>query len=29
VWECELKKDKREETLEILYDRITSQDNDE
>ena len=29
VWECELKKDKCEETLEILYDRITSQDNDE
>ena len=29
VWECELKKDKREETLEILYDRITSQDNGE
>ena len=25
VWECELKKDKREETLEILYDKITSQ----
>ena len=29
VWECELKKDKREETLEILYDKITSQVNDE
>ena len=29
VWECELKKDKREETLEILYNRITSQDSEE
>ncbi len=29
VWECELKKDNREETLEILYDKITSQVNDE
>ena len=29
VWECELKKGKREETLEILYDRITSQDSGE
>ncbi len=24
VWECELKKDLREETLELLYDKITS-----
>ena len=29
VWECELKKDKREETLEILYNQITSQDSAE
>ena len=29
VWECELKKDKREETLEILYGQITSQDSGE
>lgn len=29
VWECELKKDKREGTLEILYNRITSQDSEE
>lgn len=25
VWECELKKDKREQTLEELYVQITSQ----
>ena len=24
VWECELKKDKREQTLELLYNQITS-----
>ena len=24
VWECELKKDKREQTLEDLYNQITS-----
>ncbi len=26
VWECELKKDKREETLKKLYDQITSKE---
>ena len=26
VWECELKKDKREETLEVLYNQITSKE---
>ena len=26
VWECELKKDKREQTLELLYNQITSND---
>ena len=26
VWECELKNDKRDETLEVLYTRITSED---
>ena len=26
VWECQLKKDKREETLEELYNQITSQE---
>ena len=25
VWECELKKDVHEETLELLYDKITSE----
>ena len=26
VWECELKKDKREKTLEVLYTQITSKE---
>lgn len=26
VWECQLKKDKRDETLEELYNKITSQE---
>lgn len=29
VWECELKKDRREKTLEYLFTQITSEDNNE